>query len=53
MLSVKGHSRRIPVVMCRVAEWLIRRLPFRLSRHVAGRLPARLILGIPMVGYKA
>ena len=53
MLSVKGHSLLVPVVVCRAAEWLIRRLPFPLSRHVAARLPARLILGIQMVGYKA
>ena len=53
MLSVKGHSLLMPVVVCRVAEWLIRRLPFPWSRHVAARLPARLILGIQMVAYKA
>jgi hypothetical protein len=53
MRSVKGHSLLMPVVVCRAAEWLIRRLPFPLSRHVAARLPVRLILETHMVGYRA
>jgi len=52
MLSVKGHSLLVPVVVC--ARGVVdssASISIEPSRR--GRLPARLILGIQMVGYKA
>jgi len=53
MVSVRGRSTLLPVWVCRIAEWLVHRLPHPFSRELAGRLPLRLFLGIQMIGYKA
>jgi SAM-dependent methyltransferase len=52
MVSMKGHSILVPVRICRITEWLVRRLPRRLRRGLGGRLPLRLLLGVQLVGYK-
>jgi len=53
MLAVRGRSVLVPVAICRIAEWFIRRIPHPCRLRLAGRLPLRLLLGIQMVGYKA
>lgn len=53
MLTMRGRSVLLPLWVCRIAEWLVRRLPRPFRRGLGGRLPLRLFLGIRMVGYKA
>lgn len=52
MVSMKGHSILVPVRFSLITEWLIQRLPRRLGRALAARLPLRLLLGVQLVGTK-
>lgn len=53
MVSIRGRSVLVPVWVCALAESLVRALPARWRRAVAGRLPLRLFLGVQIVGTKA
>jgi SAM-dependent methyltransferase len=52
MLSMRGRSVLVPVGICEFVESLVRALPSRWRRVVAGRLPLRLLLGVQILGTK-
>ncbi len=52
MVSVKGHSLLVPAWIPFTLEWLIQRLPHRLGRALAVRMPLRALLGVQLAAYK-
>jgi SAM-dependent methyltransferase len=52
LFSIRGHSVLLPVWICGFFEWIVRMLPYRIGRELAGRLPLRLFLGVQMVGFR-